>query len=64
MDFSSFLDSRLRGSGTLGLARQGRSEVLPSANVLPSNAMLRFSRELLETLWKPKHQEQRRRNVF
>ena len=33
MDFSYFLDSRLRGNDTLGLARQGRGKLLHSAKM-------------------------------
>ena len=36
MDFPYFLDSRLRGSDTLGLAHQGGGELLHSANMFPS----------------------------
>jgi len=35
MDFYFFLDSHFRGNDTLGLAHQGRGELLDSAEVLP-----------------------------
>ena len=41
----SFLDSRLRGNDTLGLARPGRGELLHSAKMLPL-ALFRFAARL------------------
>mgnify|MGYP001051716794 CR=1 FL=1 len=41
MDFSYFLDSRLRGNDTLGLAHQGRGDLAHPANSYRKDSAIR-----------------------